>query len=295
MVSTSTSPTSPKASRPPLATLGPRRIRNCRSSPSSSSTPPTSPRSERSGLPPSIRPRPARRGQRHLRSETAQPCAGLPRSLDTSETERRRQRNRLHVKLAAPSDLAQTRLAAAHRSRWPPSRRVRGPLADRRPRRQRAGDRPRGMKPRAGSIPPHRERRPRTRATSGEHMSILAAGRRHSVACRDDGSVLAAGNGRAGECDVASWSGVIAVAAGNVHSARNTGRSHTIGLRADGTVVATGWDRHGQTEVSTWSEITVVAAGWRTTLGLRRDGTAWPPDAGPRAKSTWARGGMSSR
>ncbi|KQY46384.1 VOC family protein [Cellulomonas sp. Root137] len=31
--------------------------------------------------------------------------------IDTSETERRRQRNRLHVELAVPSDLAQTRLA----------------------------------------------------------------------------------------------------------------------------------------------------------------------------------------
>ncbi|WP_421742652.1 VOC family protein [Cellulomonas sp.] len=33
--------------------------------------------------------------------------------IDTSETERRRQRNRLHVELAAPSDLAQTRLDTA--------------------------------------------------------------------------------------------------------------------------------------------------------------------------------------
>jgi hypothetical protein len=33
--------------------------------------------------------------------------------LDTSETERRRQRNRIHVELAVPSDLAQARLAAA--------------------------------------------------------------------------------------------------------------------------------------------------------------------------------------
>ena len=32
--------------------------------------------------------------------------------LDASETERRRQRNRIHVELAVPSDLAQTRLAA---------------------------------------------------------------------------------------------------------------------------------------------------------------------------------------
>ena len=33
--------------------------------------------------------------------------------LDASETERRRQRNRIHLELAVPSDLAQTRLATA--------------------------------------------------------------------------------------------------------------------------------------------------------------------------------------
>src|SRR4051812_23347468 len=37
----------------------------------------------------------------------------LFQEIDTSETERRRQRNRIHVELAVPSDLAQTRLAAA--------------------------------------------------------------------------------------------------------------------------------------------------------------------------------------
>jgi len=31
--------------------------------------------------------------------------------LDASETERRQQRNRIHVELAVPSDLAQTRVA----------------------------------------------------------------------------------------------------------------------------------------------------------------------------------------
>ena len=31
--------------------------------------------------------------------------------IDTSETERRRQRNRIHVELAVPSDLARARLA----------------------------------------------------------------------------------------------------------------------------------------------------------------------------------------
>ena len=66
----------------------------------------------------------------------------------------------------------------------------------------------------------------------------LAAGRRHSLAVVDGGRVLAAGPPGAAECAVACWSDVVAVAAGNVHAARNTGRSHSVGLRADGTVLA---------------------------------------------------------
>lgn len=48
----------------------------------------------------------------------------------------------------------------------------------------------------------------------------LAAGRRHSVARRRDGTVLAAGNGGSGECAVGQWTDVIAVAADNVHAQR---------------------------------------------------------------------------
>ncbi|GAA4675917.1 hypothetical protein [Gordonia humi] len=78
----------------------------------------------------------------------------------------------------------------------------------------------------------------------------LAAGRRHWVGLRTDGTVAAVGDGRAGECDVGGWTDVVAVAAGNVHTARNTGRSHTVGLRSDGTVVATGWNGDGQCDVT---------------------------------------------
>ncbi|MGP9681775.1 hypothetical protein [Brachybacterium sp. AOP3-A1-3] len=104
-------------------------------------------------------------------------------------------------------------------------------------------------------------------------MPTIAAGRRHSLACRTDGTVLATGSNLAGECDVADWTEVVAVAAGNVHTARNTGRSHTVGLRADGTVVATGWNGSGQTDVADWRDITALAAGWRATLGRLEDGT----------------------
>ena len=107
--------------------------------------------------------------------------------------------------------------------------------------------------------------RPATQAT--------AAGRRHSIGRRWDGIVLAVGNDAAGECRVGSWDQIVAVAAGNVHTACNTGRSHTVGLRSDGSVVATGWNGDGQCDVDAWRGVTTVAAGWRRTLGLRADGT----------------------
>jgi alpha-tubulin suppressor-like RCC1 family protein len=101
----------------------------------------------------------------------------------------------------------------------------------------------------------------------------IAAGRRHSIARRWDGTVLAAGNDAAGECQVGVWDEIVSVAAGNVHAASNTGRSHTVGLRSDGTVVATGWDGDGQCNVHASRGVTAVAAGWRSTLGLLADGT----------------------
>lgn len=104
-------------------------------------------------------------------------------------------------------------------------------------------------------------------------MAVLAAARRHTVACQSDGRVLAVGNGQAGECDVLAWSDIIAVAARNVHTASNTGKSHTVGLRADGTVVATGWNGDGQCAVSQWSGISSIAAGWRFTLGVTATGS----------------------
>jgi hypothetical protein len=45
-------------------------------------------------------------------------------------------------------------------------------------------------------------------------VSIVAAGRRHSVGCMTDGTVVAAGHDGAGECQVMPWRDVVAVAAG---------------------------------------------------------------------------------
>jgi alpha-tubulin suppressor-like RCC1 family protein len=57
--------------------------------------------------------------------------------------------------------------------------------------------------------------------------------------------VAAEGNNR-GQCDVAEWRQIVAVAAGS---------SHTLGLCADGKVVATGDDKHHQCDVADWTSI----------------------------------------
>ena len=57
---------------------------------------------------------------------------------------------------------------------------------------------------------------------------------------------MAAGGDDSGQCDVAGWRGIVAVAAGS---------TYTLGLRADGTVVATGGDDHGQCDVAGWPTI----------------------------------------
>lgn len=106
--------------------------------------------------------------------------------------------------------------------------------------------------------------------------AVLAAGRRHSVGVRADGTLVAAGDARAEECQVQAWEHVVAVAVGNVHTAPNTGRSHTVALTADGALLAAGWNGDGQCEVGSWMEVTAIAAGWRRTLAVLTDGTAEP-------------------
>ena len=88
-----------------------------------------------------------------------------------------------------------------------------------------------------------------------------------------DGSAVACGAGERGQCEVAAWRDLAAVAAGF---------EHTVGLKADGSVVACGANERAQCEVSAWSEIVGIAAGGDHTVGLRADGrvTAVGADAG---------------
>ena len=101
----------------------------------------------------------------------------------------------------------------------------------------------------------------------------IAAGHRHTVGLKSDGTVMAVGDYNYGQCDVSGWCNIVAVAAGNVHMATNTGNAHTIGLKSDGTVAAVGWNKNGQCEVNDWCDIIAVAAGWRRSVGLKSDGS----------------------
>ena len=96
-------------------------------------------------------------------------------------------------------------------------------------------------------------------------LVAVAAGGYHTVGLCADGTAVATGDNEYGQCDVSGWQDLVAVAADY---------DHTVGLRADGTVVATGDNSDGQCDVSDWQEIVAVAAGLFHTVGLRADGTA---------------------
>ena len=99
---------------------------------------------------------------------------------------------------------------------------------------------------------------------SWSDIVAVDTGTYHTVGLRSDGTVVATGFNLSGVCNVNSWSDIVAVAAGD---------DHTVGLRSDGTVVATGLNNYGQCDVDSWSDIVAVAAGSLHTVGLRSDGT----------------------
>lgn len=76
--------------------------------------------------------------------------------------------------------------------------------------------------------------------------ATIAAGPRHTVGLKSDGTVTAAGDNKNGQCEVSNWRDIVAVAAGSYH---------TIGLKSDGTVTAAGGNEYGQCKVSGWRGI----------------------------------------
>ena len=92
----------------------------------------------------------------------------------------------------------------------------------------------------------------------------VAAGARHSVALKNDGTCIYSGDNTLGQCDVTGWQDITAIAAGDYH---------TLGLRRDGTVIACGTNAQGQCNVSDWRDIVAIAASSYDSYGLKSDGT----------------------
>lgn len=130
----------------------------------------------------------------------------------------------------------------------------------------------------------------------------ISAGFNHTVALKNDGTVIATGDNSYGQCNVSSWKNITAVSAGanytlgltkfgtvlatglnsdnrcNVSAwkdiiAISAGSDYSIGLKANGTVVATGNNNYNQCDVTAWQNVIYISAGNVRTFGIKSDGT----------------------
>ena len=97
-----------------------------------------------------------------------------------------------------------------------------------------------------------------------QNIVSISAGGYHTVGLKADGTVVAVGDNSNGQCNVTGWKDIVAVSAGS---------SHTVGLRADGTVVAVGSNGRSQCDVNSWTDIIAISAGYAHTVGLKANGT----------------------
>ena len=108
-------------------------------------------------------------------------------------------------------------------------------------------------------------------------VRMTDGGRTHSVAVKNDGTVVAWGDNSLGQTNVPlNLSDVIAVAAGG---------NHTLALKKNGEVVAWGSNDYGQRNVpnEAMSGVVEIAAGLAHSLALKADGTVVSWGAGSTA------------
>lgn len=93
---------------------------------------------------------------------------------------------------------------------------------------------------------------------------VAVSSNSHIVGLRTDGTVVAQGLNKYGECNVSGWRDIVAIA---------TDYERTVGLKADGTVLTTGNNRNGDYNTQSWKDIVAIATTMDNILGLKSDGT----------------------
>ena len=92
-------------------------------------------------------------------------------------------------------------------------------------------------------------------------------GETHTVGLRSDGTVVAVGPNRYGECNVDDWTDIVSIA---------TSGYTTVGIKKDGSVLAVGYI-NDRSALFDWTDITAVETGEigssNCTIGLKKDGT----------------------
>ena len=102
------------------------------------------------------------------------------------------------------------------------------------------------------------------RVKSDKASKFISAGWWHTVGLKSDGTVVAVGKNKSGQCDVKGWTDIVAISVSS---------EHTVGLKSDGTVVAVGENEKGQCNVDGWTDIVAIYARSSHTVGLKSDGT----------------------
>ena len=120
-----------------------------------------------------------------------------------------------------------------------------------------------------GKLGDYEDARARSLALWGKvtRRNTIAATDSHTVAVKDNGTVLATGDNKFGVCNVEKWTDIIAVDASGYY---------TVGLKSDGTAVFAGNAGEGESpDISQWNDLVAVSTDFfgRNILGLKMDGT----------------------